>query len=133
MGSSSSGGEGGGNVYENNDLRTRNHGPRVNYQQMHDKYLNLAREAIGDGDRVAAEFNYQYADHYLRLIRERQYHAQERRAREQQNTNKESEVEKTEDLLVVDAAAVLSLEEQNSKITNPIVDAIVGELNSSSQ
>lgn len=56
--------------YENNKPRSPN-GNR-NYQQLFDKYTNLAREALSGGDRVAAEFHYQYADHYLRLINERQ-------------------------------------------------------------
>lgn len=129
----SSGSDGSSSVYENNDFRPRNHGQRVNYQQMHDKYMNLAREAMGDGDRIAAEFNYQYADHYLRLIRERQYHAQERRTREQQVVNKEVEIEKTDENLTQETSLEGTLETQNPKTTNPIVDAIVGELSSSSQ
>mgnify|MGYP002783766197 CR=1 FL=1 len=43
-----------------------------NFQQLFDKYTNMAREALSAGDRVAAEFHYQYADHYLRLMNERQ-------------------------------------------------------------
>lgn len=56
--------------YENS--RPRPISGNRNYQQLFDKYTNLAKEALGSGDRVAAEFNYQYADHYLRLINERQ-------------------------------------------------------------
>ncbi len=56
--------------YENSKPRSPN-GNR-NYQQLFDKYNNLAREALSGGDRVAAEFHYQYADHYLRLMNERQ-------------------------------------------------------------
>lgn len=32
-----------------------------------DKYLNLAREALGSGDRIEAESHYQHADHYYRV------------------------------------------------------------------
>ncbi len=56
--------------YENSKQRSPN-GNR-NYQQLFDKYTNLAREALNGGDRIAAEFHYQYADHYLRLMNERQ-------------------------------------------------------------
>ncbi len=58
--------------YENTKPRLPN-GNR-NYQQLFDKYMNLAKEALSGGDRVAAEFHYQYADHYLRLMNERQTH-----------------------------------------------------------
>lgn len=42
----------------------------ANAQQVHDKYISLARESITLGDRVMAESYYQHAEHYLRLINE---------------------------------------------------------------
>lgn len=36
--------------------------------QVHERYLNLARDASAAGDRVAAENFFQHADHYYRLI-----------------------------------------------------------------
>ncbi|RZI46966.1 DUF4167 domain-containing protein [Candidatus Finniella inopinata] len=57
--------------HENSKPRPQNNGPR-NYQHLFDKYMNLAREALSCGDRVAAEYNYQHADHYLRVLNERQ-------------------------------------------------------------
>jgi Domain of unknown function (DUF4167) len=40
---------------------------RGNAFQVHEKYLGLARDAAGAGDRVAAENYYQHAEHYFRL------------------------------------------------------------------
>ena len=37
-------------------------------QQVYDKYLTLARDALSSGDRVAAEMYSQYADHYYRIL-----------------------------------------------------------------
>lgn len=37
--------------------------------QIHDKYLALARDAAATGDRVKAENYLQHAEHYFRLIR----------------------------------------------------------------
>lgn len=51
--------------------RPRHNVHRGNHQQLFDKYMNLARDSLTAGDRVAAEFNYQHADHYLRLMNER--------------------------------------------------------------
>lgn len=56
---------------ENRQDRHRHNGHRGNHQQLFDKYMNLARDSLTAGDRVAAEFNYQHADHYLRLMNER--------------------------------------------------------------
>lgn len=81
------GAESGANPYENNDTRHRNHshnnhsnnGNRVNYQQMYDKYIAHAKDALSNGDRVAAEYNYQCADHYLRMVKERQNYFNEQK------------------------------------------------------
>lgn len=37
-------------------------------QQLHEKYLALARDASSAGDRIAAESFFQYADHYHRIL-----------------------------------------------------------------
>ena len=37
-------------------------------QQLHDKYLALARDATSVGDRIAAESFFQFADHYHRIL-----------------------------------------------------------------
>lgn len=56
---------------ESRQDKPRHNNHRGNHQQMFDKYMNLARDSLTAGDRVAAEFNYQHADHYLRLMNER--------------------------------------------------------------
>ncbi len=48
-------------------------------QQIIDKYLALARDAMLSGDRVAAENFRQHAEHYIRLLGEAQREAEERR------------------------------------------------------
>jgi len=48
-------------------------GPEVRIRgtanQIHEKYLNLARDAQTSGNRVKAESYFQHAEHYFRLIR----------------------------------------------------------------
>jgi hypothetical protein len=41
---------------------------RGNAYQVHEKYLQLARDASSSGDRVAAENYFQHAEHYFRII-----------------------------------------------------------------
>lgn len=41
---------------------------RGNANQVHEKYLNLARDATTSGDRVLAESYYQHAEHYFRIM-----------------------------------------------------------------
>jgi len=41
---------------------------RGNANQVHEKYLNLARDAAATGDRVLAESYFQHAEHYFRIL-----------------------------------------------------------------
>jgi hypothetical protein len=43
---------------------------RGNSQQVLDKYLAMARDAMMAGDRVAAEGFFQHAEHYYRVVHE---------------------------------------------------------------
>ena len=58
------------------------HGPDVRVrgtvQQVHDKYLALARDATSSGDRIGAENYYQHAEHYYRIIAVQQENAEQR-------------------------------------------------------
>ena len=46
--------------------------PRVkgNISQLYEKYSKLAKESSSSGDRIQAEYYYQFADHYSRLMNE---------------------------------------------------------------
>jgi len=53
------------NNYSNN--KNRNKG---NVTQQYNKFLKLAKEASASGDRIQAEYYYQFTDHYYRLMQE---------------------------------------------------------------
>ena len=72
-------GRGGNNTNINRRSGTPNrnqtfdsNGPEVrirgNANQVHEKYLTLARDAAQNGDRVLAESYFQHAEHYYRII-----------------------------------------------------------------
>jgi hypothetical protein len=67
----------GGNTNRRSGTPNRNqtydsNGPEVrirgNANQVHEKYMNLARDAAQNGDRVLAESYFQHAEHYYRII-----------------------------------------------------------------
>ena len=41
---------------------------RGNAYQVFERYVALAREAAASGDRIAAEYLYQHAEHYFRIM-----------------------------------------------------------------
>jgi len=53
------------NPYSNNRPRSKG-----SISQLYDKYCKLAKEASSSGDRIQAEYYYQFADHYSRLMTE---------------------------------------------------------------
>lgn len=58
--------------------------PRNHYQQLLDKYNNLARETLRGGDRIEAEVYFQHAEHYLRQLNERIRYEQDMQSAHQQ-------------------------------------------------
>ena len=57
------------NFKRNNNYssKTRNKG---NVTQQYNKYLKLAKDTFSAGDRIQAEYYYQFTDHYYRLMQE---------------------------------------------------------------
>lgn len=72
----------GSNSFESSGPETKIRGSA---QQVHDKYLALARDAGSADDRIAAESYLQYADHYYRIIQE------QRNAQEQRNVSRNAQ------------------------------------------
>ena len=64
---------------------------RGNAAQLHEKYKNLARDAQTQGDRVMAEYYFQFADHYFRVLNEG-------RARFEENRRQRDDMQDDEDL-----------------------------------
>ena len=54
--------------------RNNNYGPKGrnkgNVSQQYNKYLKLAKDTFSSGDRIQAEYYYQFTDHYYRLMLE---------------------------------------------------------------
>ncbi|MDR2074689.1 MAG: DUF4167 domain-containing protein [Holosporales bacterium] len=57
---------------DNNRQLNRNlNETRGYYQNMYEKYMKAAKDSRLAGDIVNAEYNLQYAEHYMRLINEK--------------------------------------------------------------
>ena len=83
----SHGGGGGGGGYNPNRTFDSN-GPEVKIRgsaaHVHDKYLQLARDANSAGDRVMAENYLQHAEHYFRIMAAQQAQMQQYQQQQQQ-------------------------------------------------
>ena len=55
---------------KNNFQRMHSSGNNNNAPKLIEKYSNLAREALSNGDKILSETYYQHADHFLRILQE---------------------------------------------------------------
>ena len=57
------------NFKRNNNYSSKGRN-KGNVTQQYNKYLKLAKDAFSSGDRIQAEYYYQFTDHYYRLMQE---------------------------------------------------------------
>ena len=57
------------NFKRNNNFVSKNRN-KGNITQQYNKYLKLAKDTSSTGDRIQAEYYYQFTDHYYRLMME---------------------------------------------------------------
>ena len=61
--------------FSNNDNFQRKMPGRNNHNasKLIEKYSNLAREALSTGDKILSENYFQHADHFMRILNEREF------------------------------------------------------------
>ncbi len=68
---------------------------RINNQnasKLIEKYNNLAREALSSGDKILSESYYQFSDHYLRVLNEKEKNQNsDVKLRDKQNNEKSND------------------------------------------
>ena len=80
------------NFKRNNNFVPKNRN-KGNITQQYNKYLKLAKDTFSSGDRIQAEYYYQFTDHYYRLMLELginledQYNTDESKSSNNENTN----------------------------------------------
>ena len=90
---------------KNNFQRMHLSGNTNNAPKLIEKYSNLAREALSNGDKILSENYYQHADHFLRILQE------------QRMSKIESKKESNE--LITEKISVNNVSSSNNKRTEP--------------
>ncbi len=85
--------------FSNNDNFKRKAPGRNNHNasKLIEKYNDLAREALSNGDKILSENYLQHADHFTRILNERESFKRERYLESKSETNVISTEEKTEE------------------------------------
>ena len=96
-----------GSNFSNNDNFQRKSSGRNNHNasKLHDKYNNLAREALSTGDKILSENYFQHADHFTRIQSEQE---KIRKTKHLSNTTRNTKIEEN-------AESKLDIEEKNNK------------------
>ena len=75
--------------FSNNDNFQRKSSGRNNHNasKLIEKYSNLAREALSSGDKILSENYFQHADHFTRILKEKEFQKKSLEDKSSKETN----------------------------------------------
>ena len=115
-----------GSNFSNNDNFKRKTPGRNNHNapKLIEKYNDLAREALSNGDKILSENYLQHADHFTRILNERENLRRERFSENASETNSNSQqnIESTDQNSEKDLLDETSKEAKNLKSTKSQVE-----------
>ena len=95
----------------NSNFKRRNLGRNnQNASRLAEKYANLAREAISNGDKILSENYFQHADHFFRIVEKESFKNSTENNKEQNNgnisskNNKEMQEQSTSDTVELNSS-----------------------------
>tara|TARA_X000000368_G_C23019622_1_gene707364 strand:+ start:144 stop:602 length:459 start_codon:yes stop_codon:yes gene_type:complete len=98
------------NFKRNNNFSNKNRN-KGNLTQQYNKFLKLAKEASSSGDKIQAEYYYQFTDHYYRLMQEMGISLED-------NVNDDNKVSETSSEEITNENEINSSEKKESNDTN---------------
>ena len=113
-----------GSNFSNNENFKRKTPGRNNHNapKLIEKYNDLAREASSNGDKILSENYLQHADHFTRILNERESIRRERfsDSKSEENTNSSSETKKnTDDISKSNLVNVSKNEKEEENVSEP--------------
>ena len=102
-----------GSNFTNNDNFQRKIPGRNNHNasKLIEKYNNLAREALSNGDKILSENYFQHADHFVRVINSREEY---KKNKETENIDTSLKITNTED------KSKITSSEKNDKVVSEV-------------
>ena len=59
-------------LIDNGEFKRKKNGRNINAPKLIEKYIDLAKEALSNGDKILSENYFQHADHFLRVLAEQE-------------------------------------------------------------
>ena len=73
-------------LVDNGEFKRKKNGRNINAPKLIEKYMDLAKEALSNGDKILSENYFQHADHFSRVL-ENQNSSKEGKKIFQENAN----------------------------------------------
>ena len=101
------------NFKRNNNFSSKGRN-KGNVTQQYNKYLKLAKDTFSAGDRIQAEYYYQFTDHYYRLMQELGINLEDQEnSIEAKDINPENSISENENEKEIKLSTEESLENKN--------------------
>ena len=101
------------NFKRNNNFSSKGRN-KGNVTQQYNKYLKLAKDTFSAGDRIQAEYYYQFTDHYYRLMQELGINLEDQdNSIETKDINPENSISENENEKEIKLSTEESLENKN--------------------
>ena len=111
------------NFKRNNNFSSKGRN-KGNVTQQYNKYLKLAKDTFSAGDRIQAEYYYQFTDHYFRLMQELGINLDDQDSSiEPGDANSENTISEKENKLTVEQDTVNNKDE-DEEVDNESIESI---------
>ncbi|MDB4861130.1 DUF4167 domain-containing protein [Alphaproteobacteria bacterium] len=101
---------------------------RGNVTQQYNKYLKLAKDTFSAGDRIQAEYYYQFTDHYFRLMQELGINLDDQEtsfeSRDDNSENIISEKEKENKLTSEEGSDISKEKDEDDEVVDDSIESI---------
>ena len=96
-----------------------------NITQQYNKYLKLAKDTFSSGDRIQAEYYYQFTDHYYRLMMELGINLEDQESSEESKilNNENINTDENKDLVEEDTVK-LEIDEVKDEVDDQSIESV---------
>lgn len=82
------------NLLDNGEFKRKKNGRNINPPKLIEKYLDLAKEALSNGDKILSENYFQHADHFSRVLEKQNSYKEENKTLQKKDNDSNDEEKK---------------------------------------
>jgi len=82
-------------LIDNGEFKRKKNGRNINAPKLIEKYIDLAKEALSNGDKILSENYFQHADHFSRVLENQNLSKEGKKIFQENSNNSIDEEEKS--------------------------------------